>query len=166
MHGLTGSIVHLVNHAVAKGAIFLLLGGAATAVGGMTLAHVHGLGRRMPFTAFGITLAGLSLIGIPGTAGFISKWYLVLAALERGQWWLVFLIVLSSLLAMVYVGRFVEAAYLRAPEGPAPAVREAPLSMIVPAWLLVAAVVYFGIDTSFTVGQGARAAAELLEALR
>lgn len=166
VHGLTASIAHLINHAVAKGAIFLLLGGAAAAAGGFTLTAARGLGRRMPFTAFGITLAGLSLIGIPGTAGFISKWYLVLAALERGQWWLVFMIVLSSMIAVVYVGRFVEAAYLRAPEGAAPPVREAPLGMLVPAWLLVLAVVYFGIETTFTVGQGARAAAELLKAVR
>ena len=166
VHGLTASIVHLVNHAVAKGAIFLLLGGIAASAGEMTLASVRGLGRRMPFTSLGITLAGLSLIGIPGTAGFISKWYLALAALERGQWWLVFLIVLSSMIAFVYVGRFVEAAYLREPEGPAFPNAEAPLSMLVPAWVLVAAVFYFGIETSFTVGQGAQAAAALLDALR
>jgi NADH:ubiquinone oxidoreductase subunit 5 (subunit L)/multisubunit Na+/H+ antiporter MnhA subunit len=60
---------------------------------------MHGLGKRMPLTSFGIVLCGLSLIGVPGTAGFVSKWYLILAALEKGQWWLVFLIVLSSLLA-------------------------------------------------------------------
>jgi multicomponent Na+:H+ antiporter subunit D len=165
VHGLTASIVHLVNHAVAKGAIFLLLGGVAASLGGVSLAAVQGLGRRMPYTAFGITLAGLSLIGVPGTAGFVSKWYLVLAALERGQWWLVLLIVLSSLIAVVYVWRFVEAAYLRpAPDFTAP--RDAPLSILVPAWVLVAAVVYFGIDTSFTVGQGAQAATELLQALQ
>ena len=69
----------------------------------------------MPLTSAGIVLAGLSLIGVPGTAGFVSKWYLILAALEQGQWWLVFLIVASSLLAVAYVWRFVEAAYFREP---------------------------------------------------
>jgi multicomponent Na+:H+ antiporter subunit D len=49
---------------------------------------------------------------VPGTAGFVSKWYLILAALEKGQWWLVFLIVLSSLLAVAYVWRFVEVGLL------------------------------------------------------
>jgi NADH:ubiquinone oxidoreductase subunit 2 (subunit N) len=69
----------------------------------------------MPLTCFGIVLAGLSLIGVPGTAGFVSKWYLILAAMEKGQWWLVGAILLSSLLAVAYVWRFVEVAYFRAP---------------------------------------------------
>lgn len=54
----------------------------------------------MPLTAFGLVIGGLSLVGIPGTAGFITKWYLVLAAIERDYWWLVALIVASSLIAM------------------------------------------------------------------
>jgi multicomponent Na+:H+ antiporter subunit D len=113
--GLTATIVHLFNHGVTKGAMFLLLGCVALVMGGTSLARVQGLGRRMPLTSFGIVLCGLSLIGVPGTAGFVSKWYLILAALEKGQWWLVFLIVLSSLLAVAYVWRFVEAAYFREP---------------------------------------------------
>jgi multicomponent Na+:H+ antiporter subunit D len=95
--GLTATIVHLVNHAVTKGGLFLLLGAVVAGMGGVTLARVHGIGRVMPLTSFGIVLCGLSLIGVPGTAGFVSKWYLILAALEKGQWWLVFLIALSSL---------------------------------------------------------------------
>ncbi len=89
----------------------------AATLGGVTLDRVRGMGRRMPLTAFGIMVGGLSLIGVPGTAGFVSKWYLVLAALQKGQWWLAFLIVLSSLIAVVYVWRFVEVAYFRAPAG-------------------------------------------------
>jgi multicomponent Na+:H+ antiporter subunit D len=164
--GLTATVIHLFNHAFAKGAIFLLLGGAAVALGGVTFDRVRGIGRRMPFTAFGISLAGLSLVGIPGTAGFVSKWYLVLAALEKGQWWLAFLVVLSSMIAVVYVWRFVEAAYFHAPDEPDVAVREAPGSILLPAWVLIAAVLYFGTETSFTVGQGAQAAAALLQVVR
>ena len=168
--GLTASIVHLFNHGVTKGAIFMLLGGVALVMGGTSLARIQGLGRRMPLTSAGIVLCGLSLIGVPGTAGFVSKWYLILAALEKGQWWLVFLIVSSSLLAAVYVWRFVEAAYFREPRqdtaggGERPA--SLPLSMAVPAGLLVAAAVYFGLDTTFTVGSAAQAAAALLGGLR
>jgi multicomponent Na+:H+ antiporter subunit D len=107
-------------------------------------------------------LCGLSLIGVPGTGGFVTKWYLVLAALEKGQWSLVFLIVLSSLLAVVYVWRVVEVAYFRTPRAHA-VPREAPFSMAAPAWLMVAATVYFGLDTSLTVGSASQAAAMLLE---
>lgn len=160
--GLTAAIVHLFNHGVTKGAIFLLLGGVAMAMGGTSLARIQGLGRRMPLTAFAIVLCGLSLIGVPGTAGFVSKWYLVLAALEKGQWWLVFLIVASSLLTVAYVWRFVEAAYFREPRQDTAGGGTVPWSMALPAAVLVAATVYFGLDTSFTVGSAAQAAAGLL----
>lgn len=166
LSGLTGGIVHLFNHAITKGALFLLLGGVAASVGGVSLARAVGLARRMPVTAFGIVVAGLSLVGVPGTAGFVSKWYLVLAALEKGQWWLAFLIVASSLLAVIYTWRFVEAAYFRAPDSDLAEaeVREAPLPLLVPALVLLAATVYFGLDTSFSVGSASAAAADLLGA--
>jgi len=160
--GLTASIVHLFNHGVTKGAVFLLLGGVALVMGGTSLARIQGLGRRMPLTSFGLVLCGLSLIGVPGTAGFVSKWYLILAALEKGQWWLVFLVVLSSLLAAAYVWRFVEVAYFRAPRQDTADGGAVPTSMAVPAGLLVAAAVYFGLDTSFTVGSATQAASVLL----
>ncbi|MCF8200293.1 MAG: monovalent cation/H+ antiporter subunit D family protein, partial [Sulfuritalea sp.] len=144
VHGLTASIVHLFNHGIAKGAIFMLIGGIV-AVGyksgavspAPTFDRLAGLGRRMPLTSFGIVIGGLSLIGVPGTAGFISKWYLILAAMEKGQWWLVAAILLSSLLAIVYVWRFVETAYFRAPPAGHEARSEAPLALLVPAWILV-----------------------------
>ena len=159
--GLTASIVHLFNHGVTKGAVFLSLGIVVASVGGATLARVHGLGRLMPWTSAGIVLAGLSLIGVPGTAGFVTKWYLILAALERGQWWLVFLIVASSLLSLAYVWRFVEAAYFREPRKDiVPA--GVPLSMALPTALLLAAVVVFGLDTTYTVDPAMRAAQMLL----
>jgi multicomponent Na+:H+ antiporter subunit D len=132
----------------------------------VTLTQVQGLGRTMPLTSFGIVVGGLSLIGVPGTAGFVSKWYLILAALEAGQWWLVFLIVLSSMISVVYVWRFVEAAYFRAPPAGVSGVREAPLSMLLPAGLLVAATVYFGLETSITLGAASEAAAAMLGAGR
>lgn len=164
--GLTATVVHLFNHGITKGALFLLVGCAVTVVGGSSLSRLAGLGRVMPLTAFGIVLGGLSLIGVPGTAGFVSKWYLVLAALENGQWWLAMAIVASSLLAVIYVWRFVEIAYFRAPRADLPPRREAPLSLLIPAWLLLAAVVYFGLDTSLTVGSAAAAAGQLLGVAR
>lgn len=161
LQGLTAAVTHLFNHGITKGALFLLLGTVALRAGGTDFKAVAGLSRRMPLTSMGIVLAGLSLIGIPGTAGFVSKWYLVLAAIEAQSIWLVVLIVGSSLIAIVYVWRFVEAAYLREPTDATPRQGEAPLSMLVPAWLLVAACIWFGFDTSFNVN-GANAAARLM----
>lgn len=163
LESLTGSIAHLLNHGVTKGAIFVLLGGVALRAAGapITMTSIAGLGRRMPLTAFGLVIAGLSLIGIPGTAGFITKWYLILGAIDRGHWWIVAAILASSLIAAVYVWRLVEAAYLRAPAADASPAREAPLGMLSAALAMVALCVYFGFDTSYSIG-GAREAAELL----
>jgi multicomponent Na+:H+ antiporter subunit D len=164
--GLTGGIVHLFNHAITKGGIFLLLGCIALRIGQPTAEKMAGLGRRMPWTGAGLVICGLSLIGVPGTAGFVSKWYLVLAALERGWWWLAALILLSSVLTIVYVWRVIELSYFRAPSVAMAQAREAPLSMLLPAWALVAACLYFGTDTSLTLGNAGRAAQLLLEALQ
>jgi multicomponent Na+:H+ antiporter subunit D len=164
--GLTAGIVHLFNHALTKGALFLLLGSFALRLGGVKFENIGGIARVMPITSFGIVLGGLSLIGVPGTVGFVSKWYLVLAAFERGAWWLALLIVLSSLLALVYVWRFVEAAYFHEPGDAVAKLREAPAGMLVPAWLMVAACIYFGLDTGLTVDGASRAAAELLGSKR
>ena len=159
--GLTGAVAHLFNHGITKGAIFLLLGGVALRAGTCKLEALAGLGRRMPLTSFGIVIGGLSLIGIPGTVGFISKWYLVLGALAHGYWWLAALLVASSLVAVAYVWRFVEIAYFREPSEKVAALTEAPVSMLAPAWIMVAACVYFGLDTAFVLN-GARLAAGFL----
>jgi len=119
-----------------------------------------GLATRMPLTAFGLVIAGLSLIGIPGTAGFVTKWMLIQGALERGLWWVVAAILASSLIAAVYVWRVVESAYLRpAPAGVSRA--ETPIGMLAAGVAMALLCVYFGFETSFSIG-GARDAADFL----
>ncbi|MFT5440111.1 MAG: multicomponent Na+:H+ antiporter subunit D, partial [Alphaproteobacteria bacterium] len=96
--------------------------------------------------------------------GFISKWYLVLGAIDRGWWPVAVLILLSSLLAVVYVWRVVEIAYLRpAPEGAAH-IEEVPPAMMIPTWVLIGASVYFSLDTELSVGVAKQAALQLLGA--
>ncbi len=164
--GLTGSIVHLFNHALIKTALFLAMGAVFYRIGSVQIADLAGIGRKMPWTMAAFVAAGLSIIGVPGTAGFISKWYLALGALEKGYWPLVFLIVVSSLIAVVYIGRVIEAAYFREPSGPANDAREAPLSMLVPLLVLAAATLYFGIDTRASADVAATAAKMLLGGLK
>ena len=156
--GLTAAIVHLFNHAATKGALFLLVGCMVYRVGSANLDRLAGIGRRMPWTTFGFVIGGLSLIGVPLTAGFISKWYLVLGAMERGWWPAAGLVLLTSLLAIAYVWRVIEAAYLRPTPEDLGGVVEAPLSMLIPAWLLIAASVYFGVETSLSIGIAEQAA--------
>ncbi len=164
--GLTGGIVHLFNHAMMKGALFLVLGAVAFRLGTVKIEELAGLGRRMPVTMGAFVVAGLSIIGTPGTAGFISKWYLAVGALEQGMWWLVFLLVASSLLSVVYIGRVVEVVWFRPLSEKAEGAREMPLDMLVPTLILVAATVYFGIDTSLTADIASSAASALLEGVK
>ena len=160
--GLTAGIIHLFNHALMKGALFMALGCVFLRLGSVDLSRMHGLGRTMPLTMGAFVIGGLSLIGIPLTVGFISKWYLVLAALERGWWPVAVLVLGGSLLAAVYVWRVVEAAYFREPPEGGQRVAEAPLMMLVPTWALIFFTIYFGIDTDLTVGVAGRAAALLI----
>jgi len=159
--GLTATLLHLFNHALMKGALFLALGAVVYRVGGTQLSLFHGLGRQMPLTMVAIVIGGLSLIGVPLTVGFVSKWYLVLAAIENGWWPVAVLILLGSLLAIVYVWRIVEAAYFKPAPAGTEAIKEAPLSFLIPIWTLVLANIYFGIDTRLSV-QVAQAASQSL----
>jgi multicomponent Na+:H+ antiporter subunit D len=160
--GLQAGILHLFNHALMKGALFLVLGAIYYRIGSSSIGSFAGLGRRMPWTMAAFAGGGLSLIGVPLTAGFISKWYLILAALEKGWWFVAVLIVLSSLIAIVYVWRVIEPAYFREAPADAPAIAEAPLSLLVPAWILVIANFWFGIDPSLAVDLSRQAAETLM----
>jgi multicomponent Na+:H+ antiporter subunit D len=160
--GLTATLLHLFNHALMKGALFMALGAICLRVGVATLDSMAGLGKQMPWTMAAFVAGGLSLIGVPLTVGFISKWYLILATLERGWWPLTVAILVASLLAVVYIWRVVEAAYFKERPADAKPVKEAPLGMLIPTWLLVIANVYFGVQTDLTVGIAQAAATGLL----
>ncbi|NQW11512.1 MAG: monovalent cation/H+ antiporter subunit D family protein [Alphaproteobacteria bacterium] len=161
VQGLTATLLHLFNHALMKGALFLAVGCIMLRVGDVTMLGVRGLGRQMPWTMAAFVVGGLSLIGVPLTVGFISKWYLVTAALSDGRWPIAAVILASSLLAVIYVWKVVEAAYFKEPPA-GRVVREAPLSMLVPTWILVLANVGFGINAEFTVDVAQTAAMGLL----
>ena len=149
--GLTATLLHLFNHALMKSALFLALGAVMYRIGSVQLNQFHGLGRQMPLTMAAIVIGGLSLIGVPLTVGFVSKWYLILAVIENGWWPVAALILLGSLLAVVYVWRIVEAAYFKPPLAANETIKEAPLSFLIPIWILVIANIYFGIDTRLSI---------------
>lgn len=149
--GLTATLVHVFNHALMKGALFMAIGAIVYRVGSSRLENFQGLGRQMPWTFSAILIAGLSLIGIPGTAGFISKWYLVLAALEQQSWLITGVILLGSLLAVIYVWKIVEIMFFRPVPETVIEVREAPASLLIPTWVLVSANLFFGFNTELTV---------------
>ncbi|MCW8931366.1 MAG: monovalent cation/H+ antiporter subunit D family protein [Gammaproteobacteria bacterium] len=151
MAGMTATLLHLFNHALMKSALFLALGAVMYRIGTTKLTHFQGLGRQMPLTLAAIVIGGLSLIGVPLTVGFVSKWYLVMAAIENGWWPVAALILLGSLLAVVYVWRIVEMAYFKPALAGTETIKEAPLSFLIPIWTLILANIYFGIDTRLSV---------------
>ena len=159
--GLMATLLHMFNHALMKSALFLALAAVIYRIGSVQLSQFHGLGRQMPFTMAAIVIGGLSLIGVPLTVGFVSKWYLVLATIENGWWPVAVLILLGSLLAVVYVWRIVEVAYFKPALAGREGTKEAPLSFLIPIWILVIANIYFGVDTRLSV-QVAQAASQSL----
>lgn len=161
---LTGSLVHLFNHALMKGGLFMVMGCVAYRLGGTRLSDMAGLGKRMPLTMFAFVLGGLGLIGVPLTSGFISKWYLVLGAIEAGYWWVGGIVLAASLLALGYVWRVIEVAYFHEPSDDRR--QEAPLGMLIPTWVMIIASIVFGIWTSPLLHVASNAAQNLMGALR
>ncbi len=159
--GVAASLIHLVNHALMKGALFLAVGAIAVQIGRVSMTTIAGAGRQIPFTMAAILCGGLALIGVPLTAGFISKLYLIRAQVEAELWLFIGFTILSSVLALVYVWRIIEAAYMTArPEG-APVLKENwPLTIC--AWVLVGATLYFGVQSTLLVETAQQAATQLV----
>ncbi len=162
--GLTASTIHLFNHGLAKGALFLCIAGLAWHYKDLTIDMLAGAAKHMPLTAFAFVIAGLSLIGVPGTAGFISKWLLITALLEvdQGSFILVAIVVISSLMAVAYIWRVVETLYFK-PEAGQTATGEAPWPLLTIIWITIALNIYFGLFPSAPLALAETAADVLLK---
>ena len=157
--GLVGGIIHLFNHALIKCGLFVCLGYVYYRTGSVKIEAFKGLGRQMPWTMAAFVILGFSLIGVPLTVGFISKWYLIQASIEVHNWWLAFLVLLGSLLSAVYIWKVVECAYFHTDDGTSTSgtnetVQEVPLSMLVPLWVLVMTSRYAYRAAEFLLGVG------------
>ena len=160
--GLTASITHIFNHGLIKAALFMAVGIIVLRMKTSDLQDLSGIGKRMPITSFGFVLGGLGIIGVPLTAGFISKWYLLIGAFEQGWWITTTLLLVSSLLSIVYVWRFVDVAYFKPVPDGAEKILEGPLSMHLGMWLLLGLMIYFGLQTQFSASLAQQAALKLL----
>ncbi|MDP5065036.1 MAG: monovalent cation/H+ antiporter subunit D family protein [Haliea sp.] len=145
--GLMAAQLHMFNHALAKGTLFLCVLAFVLTTGSASFSNLAGIGRRMPWTMAAFVIAGLSLVGVPGTAGFVSKWYLIVAVMGMPGWGvpLVMAIILSSLLAVVYLWRFVELAYYGQPPDGDVSRMEVPLPLRTLIWSAALANIYFGL---------------------
>ena len=111
---LVGAVLHVVNHAFMKGGLFMVAGNLRARLGHSNIDRMDAaLRKKMPWTMAAFTVAALSMIGVPPTAGFFSKWYLASGAIDAGLWIMVVVIMASSLLTAVYFFRVLENAYLR-----------------------------------------------------
>lgn len=163
-NGLIGSIYHFLSHAIVKGGLFLVAGIIFYNFTNTKIEITNGLFKKMPFTSIGFLIFALSMIGIPATSGFISKWYLVMGAIETGNWIGVTVILLSSLLTAIYFWRVVDRIFFKAPDDDVKF--NEPISMILPTYILAGCSIYFGIFPHQLVNYAQKAALLLMETIK
>ena len=113
--GFVAALLHIMNHALMKGTLFLAVMSVRLQTGVSEVPALAGLGRRMPITAAAFTIGAIAMVGVPPTAGFFSKWYLSIAAVEQDLWVILAVVLISSLLSAAYLFRVLERAYLTHP---------------------------------------------------
>jgi multicomponent Na+:H+ antiporter subunit D len=125
-NGVTGGVAHITNHAVSKITLFLCAGSIYVSAHKTDISQMSGLARLMPWTMGAFTLASLSVIGIPGTSGCISKWFLALGSADAESFTVLTVLLFSSLLSAAYLGPIVYKAYFEAGSESGAKVREVP----------------------------------------
>lgn len=153
-NGITGSVLHILNDALMTLCIFLTAGIVVYKTKGHGFDNLRSLYKKMPFTMGAFTVGALSMIGVPPTAGFFSKWYLILGAIDSGHWGFMAALILSSLVNAVLFFRVIEIGYFEpftkhhGHEGHPEHIDEAPLSMLIPlivvSFLLIVVGLYTG----------------------
>lgn len=158
---LQGSVLHIFNYSLMKGALFFIAGGIFYRFGIENISEMRGIGKKMPYTMAFFVIASLSLIGVPLTSGFLSKWYIILGAIEAKYFFVIPIILLSSLLSLIYTWRVIEIAYSDSGEDKKEYF-EMPLSMLVPTALASFLCVFFGIFSKLPLSLSREAVKVLL----
>ena len=149
--GMTGAILHILNDALMTFALFLAVGNIIYLRNQVAYADLQGLFGAMPWTMAGLVLAGLSIIGVPPTCGFFSKWYLVLGAFDAGAYHFAAALIISSLVCAVLFFKVFEICFFEPMSDEshgrhrAAAMTEAPVSMLVPLGIVSLAIVAAGV---------------------
>ena len=156
--GMTGAILHIVNDALMTFALFLAVGNMVYKLKNVKYSNLQGLFGKMPWTMAGFVLAAFSIIGIPPTCGFFSKWYLVLGAFEKGAYHFAAALIISSLLCAVLFFRIFEIGFFNDEsaehnEHNAITMSEAPVSMLIPLGLVSASLIITGLYSSTIVNK-------------
>jgi multicomponent Na+:H+ antiporter subunit D len=149
--GLTGGLLHIINHALLKITLFFCAGAIITVTGKKKISELNGVGKRMPLTMLAFAVASIGMIGIPPVNGFISKWYLIQGSLEGGTWIFVAILIGSALLNAAYFLPIVTAAFFKKGNFLSPGGVEAPPAMLIPILVLVAGCLIVGFNLQWTV---------------
>ena len=163
--GITASLAHIINHGLTKGFIFIIVCFLGSALGGTAFKRFSGIGRVYPVLSGLLVFGCLSLIGVPGTPGFISKFTLISSLISSGNFILAFSVLLLSILTVAYCWRIVELIYFGEPDVNS-AMRRDNEIQIIPVYILLfvlaACMIYVSFDTTFTIGYAKIAAEQLL----
>jgi multicomponent Na+:H+ antiporter subunit D len=143
-NGVLGGVAHITNHAVSKITLFLCAGSIYVSTHKTDISQLSGLAKRMPWTMAAFAIASLSIIGIPGTCGCISKWYLALGAVELHSFTILVVLLVSSLLSAAYLGPVIYKAYFEEAPLAQDEVREVPW-MVIPLAISAAASLLLGL---------------------
>lgn len=163
---LAGIVFFLMAHALAKAAAFLSAGNMLYAVGEDRIASLDGLTARIPITLASFGVAGVSLTALPPSGGFMAKWLMLNAALEHGQWWLAFMIIIGGLLAAIYIVKVMAHLFYQA-EGPkGDEVRSVPTCMAWPPFGLAILAILLGFTGAYLLEMLAVGAPWALEVAR
>jgi len=148
---ITGAILHIINDALMTLCVFLAAGTILYQVKNDDFANLKGLFRKMPFSMAAFVIGALSIIGVPPTCGFFSKWYLISGAIAAGHYGFVVALLFNSLVNVVLFFRIIEIGYFEPftdHHGKDDTqIMEAPLSMLVPLMVVAAGLIVLGIYT-------------------
>ena len=149
--GVLGGTAHITNHAVSKITLFLCAGSIYASTHKTEISQLSGLAKRMPWTMAAFAIASLSIIGIPLTSGFVSKWYIALGTVDSQSFVVLGVLLTSSLLSAAYLGPIIYKAYFEEPPplaaGEADEVREVP-------WIVAPLTISAGLSLLFGVMPG------------
>jgi multicomponent Na+:H+ antiporter subunit D len=155
--GAVGGAMHIAMHAFGKITLFFCAGAIMVTAHKTRVSELNGVGRRMPWTMGAFAIGSVSMIGAPPAAGFISKWYLVMGALDAQQWFALAVITLSTLLNAAYLMPIVYAAFFKAEDVQAGHAEhgEAPLPIVLALGLTaaLALLVFFFPDVPLTLAK-------------
>mgnify|MGYP001409772543 CR=1 FL=1 len=112
---VVGAAMHIAAHACAKITLFFAAGSIYTAAHKTEISELNGIGHKMPWTMTAFTIGALAMIGLPPTAGFLGKWFMLTGAMESAQWLPVTVIVVSTILNALYFLPIVHRAFFRTP---------------------------------------------------